>query len=91
MRLIRWTLCTAIAGAAIACGDSGNQPTAAPPAPPADWIPIIRAGMLPGIPVDPTREAPYEIDSMARVQVSRRSTLFPLPVEPKRLITPPGA
>ena len=35
MRLIRWTLCTAIAGAAIACGDSGNQPTAAPPAPPA--------------------------------------------------------
>jgi mono/diheme cytochrome c family protein len=36
MRLIRWTLCSAIAWAALACGDSGQTPTAQPkpPAPP---------------------------------------------------------
>ena len=36
MRMIRWTLCTAIAGVALACGDSGNTPTAqpTPPTPP---------------------------------------------------------
>jgi mono/diheme cytochrome c family protein len=30
MRLIRWTLCTALAWTALACGDSGESPTAAP-------------------------------------------------------------
>ena len=35
MRLIRLVLCAAIAGAAIACGDSGKSTTAAPPPPPA--------------------------------------------------------
>jgi len=34
MRLIRWTLCTAIACAALACGDSGESPAPAPPAQP---------------------------------------------------------
>jgi mono/diheme cytochrome c family protein len=33
MRLIRFALCAAVAGAALACGDSGRSPT--PPAPPA--------------------------------------------------------
>jgi cytochrome c oxidase cbb3-type subunit 3 len=36
MRLIRWTLCAAIAGMALACGDSGETTTAqpTPPTPP---------------------------------------------------------
>jgi mono/diheme cytochrome c family protein len=37
MRLIHWTLCTAIAWTTIACGDSGESPTATPdPAPAAE-------------------------------------------------------
>ena len=57
---------------------------------PANWTPLIRARVLPGVPLDPTREAPYEIEPSGRVRVSRRSSLFPLPVEPQRLITPPA-
>ena len=57
---------------------------------PADWTPLIRARVLPGVPLDPTRQAPYEIDPSGRVSLSRRSALFPLPVEPQRLITPPA-
>ena len=55
MRLIRWTLCTAIAGAAIACGDSGNQPTAAPPAPPPAAPPAPPASPPPA-PAAPAQE-----------------------------------
>ena len=60
-------------------------------APPADWTPLVRAGRLPGVPLDPSRAAPYEIDASGRVGVSRRSPLFPLPVEPQRMFTPPFA
>jgi hypothetical protein len=57
---------------------------------PGDWTPLIRAGVLPGVPLDPTHAAPYEIDASGSVGVSRKSSLFPLPVEPQRLITPPA-
>jgi len=51
--------------------------------PPADWVALVGARILPGIPQDPSG-TPYEIDSSGRVQLSRRSTLFPLPDAPKR-------
>lgn len=51
----------------------------------SDWLPIVRARVLPGIPVDPTG-TPYEIDAQGRVQLSKRSSLFPLPLEPQRLM-----
>ena len=46
-----------------------------------DWAPMIRAGVLPGIPLDPDG-TPYELSSSSRVQLSPRSQLFPLPIEP---------
>lgn len=49
-----------------------------------DWMTLVRAGLLPGIPVDPTG-TPYEIDAQGRVQLTSRSSLFPLPIEPQRL------
>ncbi len=61
MRLIRWTLCTAIAWTALACGDSGEPTTAqpsppapppaeepAPPPPPAPAAPAEMASATPG-------------------------------------------
>jgi len=56
--------------------------------PVSDWQTLIRAGVLRGIPADPLREVPLEIDAGGRVRLSPRSPLFPLPDEPKRLITP---
>ncbi|MBM3771688.1 MAG: hypothetical protein FJW27_10480 [Acidimicrobiia bacterium] len=50
----------------------------------ADWNAVVRAGVLPGIPLDPA-QVPYELDAEGRVQLSPRSPLFPLPIEPKRL------
>jgi hypothetical protein len=52
-----------------------------------DWAAVIRAARFPGIPVDPTG-TPYDIDASGRVKLSQRSRLFPLPVEPQRLVTP---
>ena len=46
-----------------------------------DWNDLIRAGTIPGIPVDPGG-VPFELSSSSRVELSRRSPLFPLPVEP---------
>ena len=48
---------------------------------PTTWPPLIRAGALPGIPVDP-RGAAYELSQSGKVQLSAQSPLFPLPVEP---------
>ena len=49
------------------------------PGPPYAWITIVRAGLLPGIPVDPAR-TPYELDPQTgRVTVSQQSPLFPMP------------
>lgn len=52
-----------------------------------DWNAVIRAGVLPGVPLDPA-QVPYELDPRGRVQLSRRSPLFPLPSEPQRLMPP---
>jgi hypothetical protein len=56
--------------------------------PPRDWRPVMQAMRWPGVPVDPTG-TPFEIDATGRVQVSQRSALFPLPIEPQRLMNPP--
>ena len=48
---------------------------------PTTWPPLIRAGALRGIPVDP-RGVPYELSASSAVGISSRSPLFPLPVEP---------
>ncbi|MGE3510318.1 MAG: hypothetical protein AB7N65_15720 [Vicinamibacterales bacterium] len=50
-----------------------------------DWAALIRAGALPGVPVDPSGTA-YELSPEGRVRLSQRSSLFPLPDEPKRLM-----
>jgi len=55
-----------------------------------DWTPLIKAGLIPGTPLDPTRNATYEIDRSGRVRVSRNSPLFPLPDEPQRMFAPPA-
>jgi hypothetical protein len=55
--------------------------------PPADWTPVVQAMRWSAIPADLTN-TPYEIDPSGRVTVSKRSRLFPLPVEPQRLIAP---
>ena len=46
-----------------------------------DWGPLISSGTIPGVPLDPAG-VPYELSSSSRVQMSSRSPLFPLPVEP---------
>ena len=55
---------------------------------PAGWEELVRAGLVPGIPVDSDNK-PYILDPGGRVLVSPESDLFPLPDEPKRL--PSGA
>lgn len=52
------------------------------PLPVLDWRPLIREGILRGVPVDPTG-APYEIDETGRVGLSKSSRLWPLPDEPR--------
>ena len=51
---------------------------------PVDWAPIVRARLLPAIPLDPSG-TPYDLDAGGRVRVSRTSALFPLPDEPARI------
>ena len=46
-----------------------------------NWGPLIRAGTIPGVPLDPAG-VPYELSSSSRVELSPRSPLFPLPIEP---------
>jgi tetratricopeptide (TPR) repeat protein len=49
---------------------------------PSSWEEIVRAGMLPGVPVDPTG-TPYTLDSSTgEVAVASWSKLHPLPTEP---------
>ena len=50
---------------------------------PDTWVPVARANRWPAVPVDPAG-APYEITPAGRVQLSRRSPLWPLPVEPQK-------
>jgi hypothetical protein len=49
--------------------------------PPDTWLPVARANRWQSVPVDPAG-APYEITPGGGVQLSRRSPLWPLPVEP---------
>ena len=56
--------------------------------PPSDWLPLVRARALPGVPLDPTG-APYVltiVDHHARVTLSEASTLRPLPEEPQGIM-----
>ena len=55
---------------------------------PGSWRALVAAGLLPGLPVDPSG-VPYVLDpATGRVTLSNRSPLFPLPVEPNRIVTP---
>jgi hypothetical protein len=49
--------------------------------PPSGWAGLVRARVLPGVPLDPAR-APYELSAEGRVRLSRASPLWPLPEEP---------
>ena len=57
---------------------------------PADWPSLIRAGVLPGVPLDPVGR-PYEIDGDGTVRLSRTSPLWPPPEEPRALTPRPSA
>jgi hypothetical protein len=57
--------------------------------PPADWGALVRAGAIPGVPIDP-RQTPYELGAGGRVGLSRSSPLSPLPTEPARRIGAPA-
>jgi len=56
--------------------------------PTSSWAELIRAGVLRGVPVDPTR-TPFELDPSGTVSLSRQSPLFPLPLEPQRALLAP--
>ncbi len=55
---------------------------------PIDWPSIVRTGVLPGIPVDPSGSL-YEIGADERVRLSTKSSLYPLPAEPHPLQSAP--
>ena len=57
--------------------------------PPSAWAPLLGGHPLAGVPVDPAG-TPYEIDASGRVRLSMKSPLFPIPLEPQRLINAPG-
>lgn len=49
---------------------------------PVSWEPLVRAGWLPGVPLDPSG-SPYVIDAgNGHVTVRRESKMYPLPIEP---------
>jgi hypothetical protein len=54
----------------------------------SDWPDLVRAGAVRGTPMDPTG-TPLELDQSGTVRLSRRSPLFPLPVEPQRALPLP--
>jgi hypothetical protein len=62
--------------------------TQAAGAPPARWQTLVRAGVLSGIPLDPGG-VPFDLVE-GRVQVSRRSPLWPMPEEPQASGRPPS-
>lgn len=52
---------------------------------PLTWEQLVRAGQLPGVPLDPSG-TPYELNPWwGTVSVARQSALFPLPAEPKAI------
>lgn len=58
------------------------------PAP--DWPTLIRAGVVPGIPADPSG-TPYELVSGGRVRLAESSALWPPPDEPQTVPPRPPA
>jgi hypothetical protein len=52
-----------------------------------DWQALMRARVLPGVPVDPAG-TPLTIDDEGRVHLSQQSPLYPLPDEPKHAAAP---
>jgi hypothetical protein len=59
---------------------SASQPSVA-------WQPLVRARVLPGIPLDPSR-TPYELTPQGRVRIAAASPLAPLPDEPQQIEAP---
>lgn len=57
-------------------------------APPTDWTAAVRAGLVRGVPLDPSG-MPYEL-AAGRVGLAKSSALWPLPQEPQRLMAPPS-
>jgi hypothetical protein len=57
---------------------------------PASWQQLVRAGVVPGLPIDPAG-TPYELDSDGRVRLSATSPLWPLPEEPEAISRRPSA
>jgi len=55
--------------------------------PPADWLTLVRARVIPGVPVDPAR-TPYELTAEGRVHLAASSPLAPLPEEPRQIDAP---
>jgi len=55
--------------------------------PPAGWPALVRAGMLRGVPLDPSG-TPYELAPGGDVTLSLASPLSPLPTEPLREVAP---
>ena len=55
---------------------------------PGDWMALVRAGVLRGVPADPSRTA-YELTPEGRVRLSRSSPLSPLPDEPRGVVARP--
>jgi hypothetical protein len=58
--------------------------------PASDWRALVQAGLVPGVPVDPTG-VPYEIDGTGRVRLAQASRLWPLPEEPRHTLAPSGS
>jgi hypothetical protein len=54
---------------------------------PRDWDMLIRARIIPGVPIDPAN-TPYAIDDAGTVTLSPQSPLFPLPDEPQQTARP---
>jgi hypothetical protein len=53
--------------------------------PPADWLTLVRARVISGVPVDPTG-TPYELTAQGRVHLAASSPLAPLPEEPGKVL-----
>jgi hypothetical protein len=55
--------------------------------PPTDWLTLVRARVIPGVPVDPSR-TPYALTGQGRVHLAASSPLAPLPEEPRTVQAP---
>jgi hypothetical protein len=55
-------------------------------APAQDWASVVRARMIPGVPLDPAR-VPFVLEN-GRVKLSEHSPLWPLPEEPSAALPP---